>query len=320
MNRKTVTDWILILLTTAAVAIIWFLAPDWIALKLAVARLSDEDVRNAYAARGQYGDQFGAINALFSGFAFAGIIVTLLFQRRDLAETRNVMAQERFDTTFFQLLNLHIQTSKTIKTRSREGQQAFEEFVESLKKSDPDFFVFAALQKIRHDKIREIIDTKTINKNELPELDSDEIANLSEAITKGTRGFANYLDQDVAMHKERVIKAYEKAALAYIDYFSHYFRNLYHLLKFVDESALISAEERKRYAKFIRAQLSDIELVCLFYNSLAPVTLPGRGSMELGYPKMQTYLKKYDMLQNMNPLSLVHPTHKVIFDQSSGNN
>lgn len=309
MNRKNITDWLLIILTPVFVALIWYFAPEWVTLKLASAA-SD------YPTRGQYGDQYGAINALFSGFAFAGIIVTLLFQRRDLAETRNVMAQERFDTTFFQLLNLHIQTSKTIKTRTREGQQAFQEFVESLKKSDPDFFVFAALQKIRHDKIRQIIDARAINKNDLPELDSDEIANLTQAIAQGTSSFANYLDHDEVMHRERVIKAYEKAALAYIDYFSHYFRNLYHLLKFVDESVLITAEERKRYAKFIRAQLSDIELVCLFYNALAPITLPGRGSMELGYPKMQNYLKEYDMLQNMNPLSLIHPTHKMIFEKA----
>ena len=36
---------------------------------------------NYYA---QFGDSFGAINALFSGFAFAGIIVALILQREDI--------------------------------------------------------------------------------------------------------------------------------------------------------------------------------------------------------------------------------------------
>jgi hypothetical protein len=34
--------------------------------------------------RGQFGDQFGALNTLFSGLAFAGVIVAIFLQRRDL--------------------------------------------------------------------------------------------------------------------------------------------------------------------------------------------------------------------------------------------
>lgn len=36
-----------------------------------------------FAARGQFGDMFGALNSLFSGLAFAGIIYALLIQRKD---------------------------------------------------------------------------------------------------------------------------------------------------------------------------------------------------------------------------------------------
>ena len=32
--------------------------------------------------RGQFGDMFGAVNALFSGLAFAGLILTLILQRK----------------------------------------------------------------------------------------------------------------------------------------------------------------------------------------------------------------------------------------------
>jgi hypothetical protein len=36
------------------------------------------------AVQGQFGDQFGAINAFFSGLAFLGLIVTIAFQTRGL--------------------------------------------------------------------------------------------------------------------------------------------------------------------------------------------------------------------------------------------
>ncbi len=39
-------------------------------------------------AYGVFGDAFGVLNALFSGLAFAGLIVTILLQRRDIVEAR----------------------------------------------------------------------------------------------------------------------------------------------------------------------------------------------------------------------------------------
>ena len=38
-----------------------------------------------YARRGQFGDMFGAVNALFTALAFAGLLYTIFLQRRDLA-------------------------------------------------------------------------------------------------------------------------------------------------------------------------------------------------------------------------------------------
>lgn len=45
--------------------------------------VEDRDVR------GTFGDQFGAVNALFSGLAFTGLIYTIILQRRDLKLQRD---------------------------------------------------------------------------------------------------------------------------------------------------------------------------------------------------------------------------------------
>ena len=37
-----------------------------------------------WSTRGQFGDLFGAVNATFSGLAFAGLIYAILLQREDL--------------------------------------------------------------------------------------------------------------------------------------------------------------------------------------------------------------------------------------------
>lgn len=55
---------------------------------------------------GTFGDAFGALNALFSGLAFSGVLVTLLLQRTDLAESREQVARQQIESHFFNLLGL----------------------------------------------------------------------------------------------------------------------------------------------------------------------------------------------------------------------
>ena len=43
--------------------------------------------------RGIFGDMFGAVNALFSGLAFAGLIITLKMQREELKLQRKELNQ-----------------------------------------------------------------------------------------------------------------------------------------------------------------------------------------------------------------------------------
>ena len=45
--------------------------------------------------RGTFGDMFGAVNALFSGLAFAGVIYTILLQRKELELQREELVATR---------------------------------------------------------------------------------------------------------------------------------------------------------------------------------------------------------------------------------
>ena len=51
----------------------------WMATPFFVRQLYPEDL----ATRGQFGDIFGSVNALFSGLALAGVIVAILLPRED---------------------------------------------------------------------------------------------------------------------------------------------------------------------------------------------------------------------------------------------
>jgi hypothetical protein len=71
------------------------------------------------AVRGINGDMFGGLNALFSGLAFAGIILTIIMQgielkaqREELEQTRNVFQMQNFETSFYNLLKVLQETLK----------------------------------------------------------------------------------------------------------------------------------------------------------------------------------------------------------------
>lgn len=48
-----------------------------------------------WSERGTFGDLFGAVNALFSGLAFAGLIYTIVLQKQDLELQRNEISLNR---------------------------------------------------------------------------------------------------------------------------------------------------------------------------------------------------------------------------------
>jgi len=48
-----------------------------------------------WSSRGTFGDLFGAVNALFSGLAFAGLIYTIILQKRDLEMQRAEIKMNR---------------------------------------------------------------------------------------------------------------------------------------------------------------------------------------------------------------------------------
>ncbi|WP_439853030.1 putative phage abortive infection protein [Pseudomonas syringae] len=58
---------------------------------------------------GTFGDAFGTLNALFSGMAFAGVMITLLLQRRDLAASHDQNSKQQAESQFYNMLTLQQQ-------------------------------------------------------------------------------------------------------------------------------------------------------------------------------------------------------------------
>jgi hypothetical protein len=83
---------------------------------------------------------------------------------------------------------------------------------------------------------------------------------------------------------------------------AHYFRFLFNFVRLVDEN-----EESKPYhMRLLRSQLSDGELVLLFYNSLTPAG-----------GKFRPYAESHALFDNLPIARLLDPAHVILFDRSA---
>lgn len=257
-------------------------------------------VKNNSGARGTFGDMFGGVNALFSGLAFSGIIITIFVQMKELKLQREVQIEtqielenqkkefqiqnktlriQRFENTFFQLLGIHhnIVENMTIKINNDDY-----ETIQNTKKNHSKRAVFDYFFNY----------------------------NLRGNIFNDVSGINNltFKDFESAASFERVyLEVYSKVQ----DTLGLYFRNLYTILKFVDSYEFVNYQKveeelrhlgveqvdrlyhqlnitkRYQYTAMLSAQLSDYENYWVCFNSMISRN-----------EEMKLLIEKYSFLEN----------------------
>jgi len=205
---------------------------------------------NKWDTRGQFGDMFGFVNALFSGLAFTAVILTLYYQQKEIRHTQEQIELQNmlttiqsFENTFFNLLDLHNNLITTLKVQTRNG-----EYIEGRN-------VFNYLCKMLDNKL-----TPTIM---YPTMTTDYLSVYSDV--------------------------YADVCLSTTSDIGYYFRNLYHIIKFIKEYPSDSIIKTK-YTSIVRAQFSREEYKLLMYNCLNVI----------GREKFKGLVEEYSLLENMD--------------------
>jgi hypothetical protein len=215
--------------------------------------------------RGQFGDMFGAVNALFSGLAFAGIIFTILLQRDELRLQRKELRQNRLELRG-QKLQLQAQT-------------------ETLRRQNFESTFFQLLRL--HNNIVASIDLRSAPSGDVIAQGRDCFKNFYSSFRK--RWGRALVEESDPVELERIRKTYLGFYAQHEADIGHYFRSLYNIVKFVDSSPV---EDKRLYTNLVRAQLSTYEVALLFYNALSPI----------GEEKFQPLIEKYALLK-MTPFA-----------------
>lgn len=265
-NSKTVRwlPWLILLV----VIVIW-------GISIAVLRWLFPEI----GERGQFGDTFGVINALFSGLALGGVIYAILLQkeelalqREELAETRGemkeqklAMRKETFERTFFQFLEI-----LDAKYHSTEYAYNFEVDVQS----EPVQVVFERLKKRGSDVVSP----------QPHKIDGKTYLRIKD---KGKLAF------DSACREEN----WSRASYDMNPYFSLLFK----VLGFIDQADFSENFKKKKfYTDILRDRMTNDELIVLFFLGLQPDWYLGVGHGNIDGEIFKKLIEKYSLFLNIS--------------------
>jgi len=156
-----------------------------------------------------------------------------------LEEQAKLLAVQSFETTFFNMLELHRRLVDNFTYNHSDSHDAIKTelniggfFVGSIKSDKSGLFSFNRLLEAIFDAHKRVKSSKQ---------------NGEKSIVKTFNVFYRYENKE----------------------FGIYFRNLYQILKLIKNS-IQNAQEQKKYSNILRAQLSNQELLLLFLNCLCP--------------------------------------------------
>jgi hypothetical protein len=148
------------------------------------------------------------------------------------------------------------------------------------------------------DHLKKIVDSIDIrNGNDLDKV----IASGSESFKSMYDYFKNLVrnETDISFINQK----YDITQNFYKHDLHHYFRFLYHILKFIKQSE-ISEDQKFKYSSILRATLSAYELVFIFYNGLHAN----------GNTHLKPLLEEFSFLKNMDSSILINLEQKKEYD------
>lgn len=211
----------------------------------------------------QFGDFFGGVlNPVYALLAFIALLYTINLQRTELRQARNEF---------------------------RRSADALTDQGKSIEKQNFESTFFHLLNT--HNNIVSSIDLQSEKGKVTTGRDCFRVfyTRLTKTFRQNQQKFKNKTD------RQMLDSAYRSFWKDHQTELGHYFRYLFNIIRFLDESQYSEGP----YIKFLRAQLSDQELLLLFYNCLSPQ----------GAPFIE-YVYRYKLFDNLPKVRLLEAQHQ----------
>nr|WP_263327009.1 putative phage abortive infection protein [Neobacillus sp. Marseille-Q6967] len=222
---------------------------------------------------GAVGDWLGGSTAPFIGLAsFIMILATYFTQKDELKHTK---------------LSYETQTNLLEKQNRMIDIQRFEQ-------------TFFNLVSLHHD----IVNSISFDLNGDSEINGRNV--LHKIYLKLSKSLEyNETEDSINVRYRFINKGYEAWYIEHEMFIGHYIQNIFHLLNFIDRQNM-SFENKYQYAKIVRAQFTNTELLILFYNTISRIEK--RKFIEI--------MRKYKLFKYLNTEHLLHDKDKEIFEMN----
>ena len=239
--------------------------------------------------RGQFGDSTAIVNTLFSALAFSGVIVTLIFQMLDNKQQQRLSNISRFEQNFFTMTG------------------NLENIVANLTYTERVLNPFSIPAPITDNGG---VPTQNV---EIPSIDA---TSTGTVVIKGREIFEYiYNRQMIGSNVVGVRNALKEGGLDSFEQamshglLDHYFRYLYRIIKYVDDSELFSKDDKRKqyYVSIVRSQISCYELLLIFYNCQLS-----------NHKKFKDLIEKYTFFNNLRAHLLATEAEANLYEAKLG--
>lgn len=222
---------------------------------------------------GAVGDWLGGATSPFIGLAsFIMILATYFTQKDELKQTK---------------MSYETQTNLLEKQNGMIDIQRFEQ----------TFFNIVSLH-------HEIVNSISLELDSVSKVDGRNV--LHKIYHKLSMSLEyNEAQESIEQRYQSIKKGYEAWYIEHEIFIGHYIQNIFHLLSFIDRQNL-SFENKYQYAKIVRAQLTNTELLILFYNTVSRIEKR----------KFIDIMRKYRLLKYLNTDHLLYDMDKEIFKRN----
>lgn len=226
----------------------------------------------------------GIVTGILSIFSFLGVLLSLHNANEQNIKNDEDRKDEKFKTTFFNMLSLHQEIVNGLSIEMKYPEMRPNAEAEIVTRAIIGRSVFMCLFTEYNLIVRNFADK--LKPKEIPEKpyhrSSDNKDDIQFLHGTGMNSVLIYFGRE----------GYEN--VKELSLFDHYFRNLYTILRFIDDAHFLDAYTdsikcRYEYARILRSTLSDYELIWIFYNGLS----------KFGKDKFKSLIEKYSLLKNI---------------------
>lgn len=253
-------------------------------------------------------------------------------QKTELKDQKEFTKNQQFETTFFNLINVHRELKNSLKLESNNeifenggwghqhvtysGIEVISKIVSDFLKlyNHSDVFIFGqANDNTFNDKISKILE-EDFHERSIDDYFSDP-TNIKPELAIILDDGWNENNNSPEYHLIKINYLFKLLFKNYQNQISHYCRNVYHILKFIKENELrdnkgeASRIKFKQYANLFQSQLTVSEQILLFYNFIHFNDID-----EKGEKSTISLVNYYKFLENIGIDNLIFKKHEEFYN------